>query len=372
MGGAGEAASLEPRGHPELPMTTLHRRAASLVELLLALALTGVIAGALAGLLVSAWQRFSAVADRLAVESMADILFRQIESDLQAAVIRADEGVWFAVTRQAEPQVGRGDANVADADWSGGVKPVEGSLDFASGTAARLRFGQAGLWLRFFTQVPDTADRLVNLAAPRAVSYQIIRRRLVANAAVPVGTRAPMTYLLYRGAARPAGPEWSDPDSCFAAGYNLFGPAYGRPDASRIDNVGNVRSPRRFEQVLAPDVVDFGLRIWTAQPDGRETCVFPQPGYGGFAATRRDGRDGQPAAVPGGDEADITRAATPLVYGFPSRVDVVLRILTPTGARVLRRLEAELAGLPGAAWWECVERESRVVVRAFRVPEVTP
>jgi len=353
-------------------MTTRHRRAASLVELLLALALTGLIAGGITGLLVSAWQRFSAVADRLAVESTADIVLRQIESDLQTAVIRADGGVWFAVTRQSEPQVGRGDAGVADADWTGGVKPVEGSLEWASGTAARLRFGQAGLWLRFFTQIPDTADRLANLPAPRAVSYQLVRRRLVASAAVPVGTRAPMTYHLYRGAARPAGPEWNDPDSSFAAGYDLFAPAYGRPDASRIDNVGNVRSPRRFEQLLAADVVDFGVRVWAAQPDGRETCVFPQPGHGGFAATRRDGRDGQPAAVPLGEGADATRAAMPLVYGFPTRVDVVLRILTPTGARVLRRLEAAAVGALGAAWWECVERESRVVVRAFRLPEVMP
>lgn len=353
-------------------MRIVDRRAASLVELLLALALTGLSVGAIAGLLMSASQRFAAVVDRLAVESTAEMVFRQLESDLQTLVVRADDGVWLAATRQAEPQVGRGDAAVADADWSGGSKPVEGSLDFTDLTASRLRFGQAGLWLRFFTQSPDTGDRLANLSAPRAVSYQIVRRRLVASAAVPLGPRAPMTYFLYRGATRPAGPAWDDADSCFAVGYDLFAPAYGRPDAARIDNVGNVRSPRRFEQVLAADVVDFGVRVWIALPDGREACVFPRPGWGGFAATLRDGRNGGSAALPLGDGEGAARAATPLVYGFPTRVDVILRILTPSGARALRQLEAVPAGAAADAWWRWVERESRVVVRAFRLPEGGP
>ena len=70
--------------------------------------------------------------------------------------------------------------------------------------------------------------------------------------------------------------------------------------------------------------------------------------------------------------AEIAAAALPLAYGMPVRVDVVLRILTPDGARGLRRLEALPAADVERQWWSFVERESRVFVRAFRLPPPTP
>jgi hypothetical protein len=347
-------------------------RAASLVEVLLALTITGLLATGVFALIGEALHRFSAVSGRIAVETAADLVFRQIESDLQTMVLRLDGGVWLAATRQVEPQTGRGDAAVSDAEWSVRAKPTEGSLNFAGSVASELRFGQAGQWLRFFSQIPDTGDRLSNLSAPRAISYQIVRRRLVASATTPSGTRAPMTYLLYRGTARPAGPDWNDTDSSFAAGYDLFASHYARPDAARIDNVGNVRSPRRFEQVLATDVVDFGVRVWSTDSEGRERIVFPVPGFGGFAATRHDGQEGRPLAVPLDDRAEVAAASLPLVYGMPVRVDVVLRILTPAGVRGLRTLEASPAADHERRWWLLVERESQVFVRAFRLPAAVP
>ena len=372
MGAACTAAVLESAGGDGRTMKNAGSRAVSLVELLLALTLTGILATGVLGLVAAALEGFSHTSGRIAMESVADLIFRQIEGDLEGAVLRADGGVWLAATRQTDPQVGRGDAAVSDADWAGGAKPVEGSLRLMGGWASELRFGQAGLWLRFFTQRPDTGDRLANLSAPRAVSYQIVRRRLVASAAVTGGARAPLTYVLYRGAARPAGPEWSDPDSSFAVGYDLFAPPYAEPDATRIDNVGNVRSPRRFEQVLATDVVDFGVRVWISAPDGREIVAFPAAEAMGFAASTRDGRDGLPRALPPLGSSGVAHPAPALAYGMPVRVDVVLRILTPEGARGLRSLETRADDGGERRWWTYVERESRVFVRAFRLPRPLP
>ena len=206
------------------------------------------------------------------------------------------------------------------------------------------------------TEAPDTLDGLGQVAVSGSAAITEAPDTVAASGTVAAGGTITGSAAIVEA-----------PDVVSASGF---------VGTSGIEGVAAIlEAPDRLDAVFR--VTGWGIlpttpEIWTAQPDGRETCVFPQPGYGGFAATRRDGRDGQPAAVPGGDEADVTRAATPLVYGFPTRVDVILRILTPTGARVLRRLEAESAGLPGAAWWECVERESRVVVRAFRMPEVTP
>ena len=176
-----------------------------------------------------------------------------------------------------------------------------------------------------------------------------------------------MSYLLYRGPARPAGPLWADANSCFAVGYDLLNPAYVEPDAARIDNVGNVRSPRRFEQLLANDVVDFGVRVWVADPVRGEVVAFPAAGVEGFLGRRWPAQEerAQDEEEPEGGAG--TRARR-WIEGRPVRVDVVVRLLTPMGARCLRSLEDRPGGLGAKAWWAMVERESRVFVRAFRLP----
>lgn len=362
------ARPLEYAGSDGVTMKTFTRRAASLVELLLALTLTAVLGVGAVTWVVHGLGHFAEVTDRLATARSAEAIFLQVQRDLSGIVIPPGNGVGFAATLQSAVQSQRGDAAVIDAEWSAGSKPTEGSLQLRSNSASGLRFGQAGVWWRFFTQIPDTGDGLSNLSAPRAVSYQIVRRRLIASASAAGGTGAPVSYLLYRGAARPAGPLWTDTNSCFAVGYDLLTPAYVEPDAARIDNVGNVRSPRRFEQLLANNVVDFGVRVWVVDPVRGEVMVFPASDVEGFLGRRwpaQDGRSQDAESL----EGRVGERGRRWIEGRPVRVDVVVRLLTPTGARRLRSLEDRPGGLDARAWWAMVERESRVFVRAFRLPE---
>ncbi len=347
-------------------MKASKQRAASLVELLLALTLTAALSVGMITWFVNGLGHIAKVTDRIATERSAEAIFLQIQRDLSGLVLPPGNGVGLAVTLQSEVQSGRGDSGVVDADWPVGAKPTDGSLRLEGEAASDLRFGQAGVWWRFFTQIPDTGEGLSNLSAPRAVSYQIVRRRLVATASAVGGSGAPVSYLLYRGAARPASPLGSEDNSCFAVGYDLSNQAYAEPDATRIDNVGNVRTPRRFEQLLACDVVDFGVRVWVADEGRGEVMVFPASGLEAFLGRRwpTESRTWVGTERPERREDGLSPRH---IEGCPVRIDVVVRLLTPTGARRVRSLEEQSGGLGADAWWTTVERESRVFVRAFRL-----
>ena len=366
-------------------------RGFTILELLVAVTIAGALTLSLlatASHLFSAWRRTAAIS---AVRTQANGILDWLEADLGSAVFRRDDNVWLAATLQSSPQPPRGDAGTSDADWTGRVKPVDGlpaspgsSLDLqpASGDWADVRFGQAGLWLRFFTQQPDTNDGLQNLSAPRAVAYQLVRRRVTAGAGALAGDSAPARYLLYRSTARPFGPDWPDTNSTMGSGYDLFRedvvPHYNRADSSRIDQVGNIRSPRRFEQILANNVIDFGVRIWTRQRDGRESVSFPATDHlgrskRGFAATIRDGQWRAPAALPPPLQGGRPWTPAELTYGFPVQIEVFVRILGEEGARLIEAFEQGRTVRPPSVatdaeqWWALARAHSSVFTRQIRI-----
>lgn len=371
---------------PSLPGRRRHPSVAfTLVELLMALVVSGILVAALTAAarhLLQAWQE---TAGRLEQGRRAEQILDTLARDLEALCFRRDGGVWFAATLQRSPQPPRGEAGLVDAEWSGRVKPPDGvesdagsslALNPADEDAMDTRFGQAGLWIRFFTVQPDSNDSLVNHSAPRAVGYQLVRRRVTASASSSGGAQSPLRYVLYRATARPFGPGWPETNSTFASGYDLFRadatPDYNVADASRIDQVGNLRAPRRYEQILAQNVIDLGVRVWTRDERGGLRPVFPDRDAGGrdvrgFAATVQDGRWRSPAAVPPGwMEEGGTRDA--LARGIPERIDVWVRLLTEEGARVIEAFERGRTQVPAGSneaetWWSLARRHSSVFCR---------
>lgn len=373
-----------------------HAGAFTLLELLVAMSIAGLLVAFLSALsvqTVAAWQRMGGV---LTTRMQADLIFERITRDLQSALSARDGNVWFAATFQSAPQnpVG-GDAGMIDAMWSGRVKPaleVQGepasSLHIAADgeSFARSRFGQAGIWLRFFTIQPDTQTGLHDLSAPRAVAYQLVRRRVTASASATSSSDTPVRYMLYRSSARPAATGWGLENSTFDVGYDLFSPGppptYSQGDASQMDDVGNLRTPRRYEQVIGNNVIDFGVRCWVRDDrSGRLVARFPafrEDGTRilGFAATVRDGvwrESSLPPAAGGGPPV----VAGAMAYGFPERVDVFVRILTDEGARLIAAYENGLLARPiettsdDHGWWDLAERHSRVFITSVRLRSQT-
>ena len=294
----------------------------TVIEVLVAATITALIAAMLLGLAVATLAQWSRAQDRLMVENQARAVLDQMTQDIESARFRDDGNVWLAATLQA----GKG----ANGAWVDGAKPVSASLDPMAASLADARFGVAGVWLRLFTSRLG-ADPVTNdPAGPVAVAYQIIRRSPTAGGGL-------CHYLLYRSEVSPA--------ATLAAGFDLSTENYTA--ASDLEGAaGNIVSPRR-RQVIADNVIDFGLRFY-----GEET----QTGSAGSEHRQ---------LFPLGSSALEYRATAPpnaadFAGRMPAVVEVMLRILTAEGARRIAALEA---GKTEGDWWSIAQVHSRVFTR---------
>ncbi|MDF3058520.1 MAG: hypothetical protein K0R17_2735, partial [Rariglobus sp.] len=235
----------------------------------------------------------------------------QITSDLQAAILRNDGNVWMAATMQT----------TNPGNWTAGG---DNTYDFGSATPPKLedyRFGPYGVWFRFFTTVPgtNTANDLTTLSAPRAVAYQIARLPVVAGS-------TEIRYQMFRSEVLP--------NLTFTTGYNLLDAAYSSASLAPNNGQGSIRHPE-LGNVIANNVVDFGVRIYTSAG-----LRFPQSASDTFLAT-----------------SDATKGPN---YGIPESVEVFVRILSVEGSQQLALYQA---GTITGNWWDIVQANSRVYTR---------
>jgi len=337
----------------------------TIVELLVALGITALLVTLMLTIVtnvLSGWNRSSG---SLSSGNQARTILDQLSQDLQALVIRQDGNVWLAATVLPDAYTTSGSV------WTGAgiVKPTSATSSRLVGTNIAgnqvqsasapwndintYRFGQSGVWLRFFTVVPDTnsATDLTKTSAPRAVSYQIIRKK--------IGSSTTYSYQMYRSEARPGGGT----ESTFSAGYNLF-MAAGAPSyntgSSTLGNVGNILTPKIPDQLLANNVIDFGVRVWIADPAANPPKFPNALTNSGFAASTADGITVTPAKVSPLGEAPLAN----MTYGTPTVIEVMVRILTDEGARQIASLEA---GTTTGDWWAIAIANSNVYSRVIQI-----
>jgi len=294
-------------------------RGFTLIELLVAAAITLLLAGMIVTLISDVLSKWNRAHGTLVADSQARQVLDQIEQDLQGALYRDDGNTWLAATVQA-------DLGVSGA-WVGGAKPVAASLDPAAADLAAARFGVAGVWLRFFTTEGNGDGSAPELAAPVAVSYQIIHR-----APTPTGSEA--HYLLYRSAVTPA--------ATFVAGFDLGSASYN-PGSDSSGTAISLVTPGVL-QVMAEDVIDFGVRFHGYEADP----------VSGLVQLRR---------IFAMDDTDLeyrANASPGPRHQLPVAADVMLRVLTPEGARQIAALEA---GRITGDWWQIANANSRVLTR---------
>ncbi len=295
--------------------------------------------------------------------NQARLVLDMIARDLQGAVIKKDGNVWFAATIQKN-QSNTGESGIVDANWSPttnpkpagtilGTDPTLTDTSFvipaaAAGTIPTLedyRFGKGGVWLRFLTSITDTNADANTVSAPRAVSYQIVRLPVVAGS--PVEFR----YLLFRSEVNSS--------NSFSNGFNLFDPAYDTPTAApaAVTDPGILRRPELTTPnrglVIANNVIDFGVRIYTRNSSGvlSATPNFPDaatPNIVGFAATTD------------ADKASGVLAKNLILHDFPAVVEVFIRVLTDEGVMQIDNLEN---GRITGDWWDIALKNSKVFTR---------
>lgn len=354
------------------------RRGFTILEILVAGTVTAALAGFLVVLVANVGTVWTRASNRLSADAQARYILDQLTLDLQGALFRDDGVVWFAVDVLNN---GTGNATGLWQTATANPKPVGGiSLAMNSANLADARYGTAGVWLRCFTTRRGSNDATsattsVNTAsAPVAVGYQIIRRFTAATA---VGTAATSTgYLLHRAEARPAatGTGTAVRPGVLEFGYNIRAAAYTTSTAANNNGatVGDPRSiqvpgsARDLSSVIGFNIVDFGVRCYVrdaTQPSGLR-LIFPASDEKGTISNAANARifSSLPAATP----------ATAANYNqvFPEVVDVMVRILTDEGARLIALFEQpnSTLALPNGVnaqqyWWQLATAHSHVFTR---------
>lgn len=331
-----------------------HRHGFTLLELLVAAAITLVIAGLMLAVttqVLGLWQRTQGGHSQAAsARQVLDLL----ERDLQAALHRRDANRWLAVDLLDTAP------SLANHGWLIGGTPMKpaggGSLrplpTADAGGVHHLRdarFGLSGAWLRFVATNVESGGGL-----PAVVAYQVVRRPVTGN---PVATNpAPVRYSLYRSVV--------SPEETFSNGYDVTATAYGSTSNTPTSALStSYRQPRNVTNpshanLLASDVVDFGCWLYRRDGAGALECIFP-----GAADDVSHHAIGQ-------SMADDSR--------FPGVVDVFVRILSGQGVAMLEAIEAGRVTRPpehetdAAWWWAVVEANSAIFIRRIEIKGTAP
>lgn len=359
----------------------MRTRAFTLVELLVAIGVSVLLVTLSLTITVNLLKSWNQSQGALATNASARRAFEQLELDLASLFQRADGQVWLAATVQRD-QTGFGDAFAHESDPEKTDKAAWGAPGEGKPRAAAdshrivatpagtdldsSRFGHAGVWLRFFSTRGSPDDGGDGL---HVVSYQIIRRTLKKTSATP-------GYHLCRGHGK-AWADADDPKDLGPGGYDLFAPGYNAyRDVNGALKVPGHRATDR-KKLVADGVIDFGVRILAPDTTGLFVEVFP--------VNRLAGSSSAPAALPytvaltssAGRLPPDTPAANPyrdqigppgrIAYVFPGklRFELMLRILTPEGLRLVQAYEEDPSRFPGRDWWEIAEAHSRVYRRGI-------
>jgi prepilin-type N-terminal cleavage/methylation domain-containing protein len=339
----------------KFPLEKRGRRGAAftLVEVLVAMAITAVIAGFMVMIVSNVSGFWGRTSGRLSAEAQGRYILEQLTVDLQAALFRDDNATWLAATIPASTtNTGLWNTTGTTAP---GLKPANnaGSLQgIAVGNLADARFGIAGTWLRFFTTKRGANTSLTNASAPVAVAYQIVRR---ATSTSPLSTDR--RYLLHRSEVRPTSLSTTRVGT-LETGFDLSATAYApQQNNAQPGDPAEIKYPT-INSVIGENVIDLGVRFYvrdSTTTDGLRR-VFP------LTASTLSYAAKSPSALP--------NATDP----FPDVIDVMVRVLTDEGARIIAGYEASPqritvpAGVTAQTfWWQLALANSQVFTRRIVV-----
>ncbi|MBL9215161.1 MAG: hypothetical protein JNG83_06765 [Opitutaceae bacterium] len=322
-------------------------RAFSLVELLVAVAITLLLVGMLVAIVDTTLQGWRRAQGDLASATQARLALDWIERDLQSALRHPGgtaTGFAVGVATEAGSRVLHGWLPASGSGKPGGTaswRPLPPAVEDIPGALAEARFGWSGAWLRCFTHNPESSGSQVV-----AVAYQLCRRPV--GGPVNPTNPAPVRYSLYRSAVTG--------EKTWLAGLDLSAAAYASPSSQP----GATREPATLTNpnqadLLAVRVVDFGIWLYVRESGGALRRVFP--------VSEADREHGVAGNVP-----------------LPDVVDVMIRILTEQGAariEAMERGERTVVRPPEVAddaawWWAEVEAHSQVYVRRIERVATVP
>ena len=315
--------------HPFRP-----RAGFTLMEVLLAITLTAMFTAFLATWTLNAGRLYRGSTSLLDRSSRARLVMDLLTQDFQSALIRYRENeTWLAIDV------------LTDGNNSGrwitapGEKPAGDSLELAPPPdretdkidPADYRFGQAGMWLRFFCMPQDRdvfTDQHDTPGDINAVGWQIIRTR-----PAPGAPEDSAGYQLFRTVVRA--------DRTFDEGYQID--QYS--GNTNPGEPGELKKPGE-NNLVCGQIVDLGVIVMQRNDDGQLVEGFPN----------------RHQSLPPLEDEHRFRAPKD---GMPERMDIYVRILSHFGARELRAREQE--HLNAEDWWHVIDQDARIYTRSVNL-----
>ena len=361
-------------------------RGFTVLELIVAVSVTAVLSGMLLLISRQVLETQSVSSAELERNQIAHFVLDQIQEDLQCALYRNDGNVWMAMSllnesdnsgswiepkksSLAKPPLNS--LRIIQSDWPSDALQDAEIDSLGQGPFAKSRFGLAGTWLRFFTQSPELDPQAKGDGAARAVSYQIIRYGITGS------SNSRKRYHLFRSDV--------SAKNTFEAGYNLHpeNDSWYGSDASNISVDPNFLGTPRVPSTLinpvieeggdylptsfslATNIIDFGIRAYHLEKNsfgtGNLVQIFPpidQDSPGNLLAEEFLATSHIPYQV-------IT---DPTFYLFPDVVDVMVRVLSEEGARILESFEnGDFPNTEEVDWWSIAEEHSKVYFRRIKI-----
>ena len=358
----------------------------TVLELIVAVAVTAVLTGMLLLISTQVLETQSRTNAELERNQVAHFVLDQIQEDLQCALYRNDGNVWMALSllnesgnsgswiEASKTSFAKSPLNslrIIDSDWPTGALQDSEIDSLGQGPFHKSRFGVAGTWLRFFTQSPELDPQANGNGAARAVAYQIIRYGITGS------TTSRKRYHLFRSDV--------SAKNTFEAGYNLHPDnesGYGInasnlsmdlnfPDTPRVPStiinpiidVGTDYPPASFS--LATNIIDFGIRAYHLEKNSFGTGNLVQL----FPPIKLDSPENLLSeeffATSHKPYQEIT---DPTFYQFPDVVDVMVRVLSEEGARILENYEnGSFPNTEEVDWWSIAEEHSKVYFRRIKI-----
>ncbi len=301
-------------------------QAFTLIEMVVALAVTAVIGYFFISIgrdFVRAWDNFG---DAVSRETEARAALDLIAKDFESAYFQEGSDHMLAV--DVLPDNGN-----ASSDWE--VGPVERPSSSGYDTANH-EYGWAGCWVRLFTSTPSL----------KTVGYQIIRTTIRDSVGTP-------RYMLYRNMTLTRDVV-DNIESGLVDALDLTG------SNALYDVSGGVVNPTR-SNILAVNVVDFGVRLYVYEPDPTSDPSDVDAPEGLRLIFPADGSSRLQDPIPGsGAHRGSTFLGTNYSDRYPDVVEVFMRVLDENGADALSEMEE--SG-DNAQWEEIVAKNSKLYRR---------
>ena len=358
----------------------------TVIELLVAVSVTALLSGMLLLISTQVLETQSKSTSTIETNQIAQFVLDQVQEDLQCALYRNDGNVWMAISLLNDNENSGGSwvnpsissngksqidsLRVVGSDWPS-EELTDSEIDaLGQGPFLESRFGVAGCWLRFFSQSPELDPNAKNHGSARAIGYQILRYGLTGSPS----SRA--KYQLFRSdvSAR----------NTFEAGYNLHPNDGGYNSSASLTSLdpsdlgtpripssitnpivtdGTDYSPTSFS--LASNIIDFGIRAYHLEKNsfgtGNLVQVFPpidisSPGNllsEEFMATSYKA---------------YQTLNNKTFYLFPDVIDVMVRVLSMEGARLVEAFEnGSVPNTDNLNWWSIAEEHSEVYIRRIKI-----